>query len=216
MTTLTAGFFAAPPAAHAQESGKVYRIGWLGHTAPTTPELRRLVEPFDQGLREFGYVEGKNLFVERRYSEGRFERLPDMAAELVRLNVDVIVAVGTPAVQAARQATRKIPIVMVAVVDPVGAGLVASLGRPGGNITGLSLLSTELSGNDWSFSRRPSLGSPEWPFSGIQPTEATYFRSKRVRLQPKLWGCAFTSSRFAVPKMSRAHFKPQRRGVPAR
>jgi putative ABC transport system substrate-binding protein len=144
--TLTVGFLTAPLAAQAQGSGKVYRIGSLGFAPLTTPELRRRAGAFDEGLRELGYVEGKNLFTERRYYEGRVERARDLAAELVRLNVDLIVAWATPAAQAAQQATSKIPIVMVAVVDPVGAGLVASLARPGGNVTGPTMLSAELSG----------------------------------------------------------------------
>ncbi len=130
LVTLTVGFLTAPLAAQAQGSEKVYRIGSLGITPPTTPELRRRLGQFDEELRELGYVEGKNLLTERRYYEGRVERARDLAAELVRLNVDLIVAWATPAAQAAQQATRKIPIVMVAVVDPVGAGLVASLARP--------------------------------------------------------------------------------------
>ena len=135
---------ASPLVTEAQGPGKVYRIGWLGTTSPTRPENRYLWEPFDKALREFGYIEGKNLFIERRYDEGRLERLHDLAAELVRLNVDLIVAVTTPKAQAAQRVTRTIPIVMVAVADPVGLGLVASLGRPGGNVTGLTVLSEQL------------------------------------------------------------------------
>jgi len=145
VSSLVVGLFTAPPAAHAQASGKVYRIGWLATTRPTTPELRRVTEPFYQALRELGYIEGRNLFIERRYDEAKLKRLPELAAELVRLNVDVILASTTPSARAARQATKKIPIVMVAVSDPVGAGLVASLARPGANVTGLSLLYVELS-----------------------------------------------------------------------
>lgn len=103
------------------------------------------MKAFEQRLRELGYVEGRNLVIERRYDEGKYERLPALTAELVRLKVDVIVASTTPRAQAALRATREIPIVMLAVVDPVGAGLVASLARPGGNVTGLTILSKELS-----------------------------------------------------------------------
>lgn len=123
----------------------MHRIGWLATTPPTTAEQRSGVEAFEHRLRELGYVEGKNLVIERRYDEGKYERLPTLTAELVRLKVDVIVASTTPRAQAARQATREIPIVMLAVVDPVGAGLVASLARLGGNVTGLTILSKELS-----------------------------------------------------------------------
>src|SRR2546426_2603376 len=119
------------------------RIGYLQASMPqngTTPFL----EDFRQGLRELGYVEGKNVQLEIRWAEGKLERLPALAQELVRLNVDVIVAVNSPSVIAASQATRTIPIVMPVSSDPVGDGLVASLARPGGNITGLSVMSPEL------------------------------------------------------------------------
>ncbi len=136
----------APLAASAQQPAKVHRIGILGTVPPTTPEVARVWEALVKGLRELGYVEGQNIVIERRYSEGRQERLPELAAELVRLKVDVIVAAGTPPPHAAKRATTTIPIVMTNHADPVGSGLVASLARPGGNITGLSLLTPELVG----------------------------------------------------------------------
>jgi putative ABC transport system substrate-binding protein len=105
-----------------------------------------LTEVFRQGLRELGYVEGRNLTIEYRWAAGKEERLPELAAELVRLKVDIIVASATPTIVAAKRATSTIPIVMAAVGDPVGSGLVASLARPGGNVTGLTLMSTELAG----------------------------------------------------------------------
>jgi putative ABC transport system substrate-binding protein len=135
--TLAAGLLAAPRARTAQSAGKVYRIGFLGTTAPT-PATLPLWEAFQEGLREGGYVEGQNLFIERRYSEGRAERFTDFSSEFVRLQVDAIVVSSTPAAKAAKQATGTIPIVMVYVGDPVGSGLIASLARPGGNVTGLS------------------------------------------------------------------------------
>ncbi len=146
-TVLTVVFalasLAPPPAADAQPA-RVARIGFLGYVSPSaTPHL---VEAFRRGLRDLGYVEGQNVAIEFRWAEGRLERLPDLAAELVRLKVDVIVAQGTPGPLAAKQATRTIPIVMAAAGDPVGAGLVASLARPGGNVTGLSLQVPELGG----------------------------------------------------------------------
>jgi putative tryptophan/tyrosine transport system substrate-binding protein len=99
-----------------------------------------------QGLRELGYVEGKNIFIEWRHHEGKLDRLPALAAELVRLKVDIIITAGAPAARAAKEATLTIPIVMTQIGDPVGSGFVASLARPGGNITGLSTLAPELSG----------------------------------------------------------------------
>jgi putative ABC transport system substrate-binding protein len=143
-----AGLLAAPLAAEAQEqkAGKVFRLGILGTSPPTDPAAARLWGVFFQRLRELGYVEGQNLTVERRFSEGRAERLPDLAADLVRLKVDVIVAASGPAPLAAQSVTKTIPIVMTNQADPVGSGLGASLARPGGNITGLSLLSAEIVG----------------------------------------------------------------------
>ncbi len=132
---------AAPLAADAQQqTGKVYRIGILGNVPLTDPEGARLWGAFIQGLRELGYVEGQNITIEHRSSEGKYERLPALAADLVRLKVDVIVAPATQGPLAAKQATRTIPIVMTSGGDPVGSGLVASLARPGGNITGLSFV----------------------------------------------------------------------------
>jgi putative ABC transport system substrate-binding protein len=133
---------AAPLAAEAQQAGKVWRIGILG--TASTPEDLTLRKAFLQGLRERGYVEGQNLVIERRYSEGSAEQFADFAVELVRLKVDVIVAPGTQAAKAAKQASDTIPIVMVTVGDPVGTGLVASLARPGGNVTGASAQTAEL------------------------------------------------------------------------
>src|SRR3989449_4391388 len=142
----TVALLAAPHAADGQPAGKVYRIGILGNVPVTSPEGARLWGAFIQGLRELGYVEGRNITIEHRYSEGQYGRLPDLAADLVRLNVDVIVAPATQNPLAAKQATRTIPIVMTGAGDPVGGGLVASLARPGGNVTGLSLLAPAVVG----------------------------------------------------------------------
>ena len=130
--------------AQAQQAVKVQRIGFLGATSPSVESTR--VEAFRQGLRELGYVEGKNVVIEWRSSEGKEDRLPALAAELVRLKVDVIVTGGSTVTRAAREATSAIPIVMLQDSDPVGNGFVASLARPGRNITGLASLRAELSG----------------------------------------------------------------------
>ncbi len=130
--------------AEAQQPTKVPRIGFLGAVSPSASSA--LIEAFRQGLRELGYVEGKNIVIEWRHHEGKLDRLPALAAELVRLKVDVIVTAGPPATRAAKEATATIPIVMANDGDPVGTGLVASLARPGGNITGLSTLAPEISG----------------------------------------------------------------------
>jgi putative ABC transport system substrate-binding protein len=132
------------PAA-AQQPGKVYRIGILAGSAHAF-NWQPMNEALQQGLRELGYVEGKNVIMEYRYAEGNVDLLPELAADLVRRNVDVIVATGHPMVLAAKQATTTIPIVMTVPTDPVETGLVESLARPGGNITGLTTLTIETSG----------------------------------------------------------------------
>ena len=129
----------------AQQSAKVPRIGYLGGASPAAISAR--VEAFRQGLRELGYIEGKNIVIEWRSAEGKPERMSELAAELVRLKVDLIVSPGgAPTTRAAKEATVTIPIVMAQDGDPVGSGFVASLARPGGNITGLSSLTADLSG----------------------------------------------------------------------
>jgi hypothetical protein len=130
--------------AGAQGSGKVYRIGWLGYTAANTPDDERIVAAFVQRLRELGFSEGANLAIEWRYAEGRNERYPELAAELVRLGADVIVVGSGAAARAVMAASRSVPIVTFAVPDPVRAGLAASLAHPGGQVTGLYNLSDEL------------------------------------------------------------------------
>ncbi len=141
ITLLLGGLFSPVPA-DAQDAAKVARIGYLGADTASGKHLR---EAFLQGLSDLGYVEGRNLVIEYRWAEAKFERFPALAAELVTLNVDVIFAgAGTPAALAAKQATRTIPIVFPAVSDPVATGLVASFARPGGNVTGLSFITPEL------------------------------------------------------------------------
>jgi ABC-type uncharacterized transport system substrate-binding protein len=134
--TLTGGVLAAARIAEAQQTEKVYRIGYLGPSSAAA--VSRFTEAFRQGLRELGWIEGQNIVIEYRFAEGQYDRLPDLAAELARLKVDVIVAIATPAAVAAKNATATIPIVMTNVGDPVGLGLIASLARPGWNVTGLS------------------------------------------------------------------------------
>jgi putative ABC transport system substrate-binding protein len=148
----------------------VHRIGRLSAGQPL-PESTTYEEAFRQGLRELGYIEGQNLVLEYRYAAGSAERLPDLAAELVQRQVDVLVAGGVPAIRAAQQATRTIPIVMAGVTDPVGQGLVTSLARPGGNTTGVSLLNEDLPGKRLEIlketvpqsTRIAVLANPTWP-----------------------------------------------------
>jgi putative ABC transport system substrate-binding protein len=142
--TLCAMLFALCVSAHAQQPTKIPRIGFLITSSPAVIAPR--LDAFRQGLRELGYVEGKNIVIERRHAEGKLDRLPALAAELVRLNVDVIVTSGPTATRPAKETTSAIPIIMTFDDDPVGSGFVASLARPGGNITGLSTLAPEISG----------------------------------------------------------------------
>jgi putative tryptophan/tyrosine transport system substrate-binding protein len=136
--TLCAMLFALGSSAEAQQPAKVPRIGYLAATSLSTNPAR--IEAFRQGLRELGYVEGENIVIEWRSAEGKFDRLPALAAELVRLNVDIIVTGGGATTRAGKEATTTIPIVMTQNGDPVANGFVASLARPGGNITGLASL----------------------------------------------------------------------------
>jgi putative ABC transport system substrate-binding protein len=139
---IAGGLLAAPLAASAQQAGKVYRIGIL-ETIPASQNATKL-DALRNGLRDLGYVEGRNLIIEYRSADGRAERFPDLASELVRLKVDLIVTRGTPAAKAAKNATGTIPVVMAAMGEPLA--VVATLAHPGGNITGLTTFSTELTG----------------------------------------------------------------------
>src|SRR5215813_1228219 len=134
--------FALCSPAEAQQSRKVFRIGFLDSS--TASGMAVLLDAFKQELTKLGWVEGKNIALEYRFAEGKSERLPELAADLVRLKVDLIVTTGDPQASAAKKATTAIPIVMASTSDPVGFGLVASLARPGGNVTGMSALTVEL------------------------------------------------------------------------
>ncbi len=193
LVTLSLGLLAPPLAVNAQQPVRVPRVGYLSLGPPSDPARQRTLEAFRQGLRELGYVEGQNIALEFRWAEGTYERLPDLAADLVRLKVDVIVAVAVPAIQAAQEATRTIPIVMAVVIDPVATGLVASLARPGGNVTGLSIMAPELVGKQLELlkevvpkvSRVALLWNPANAGNAPQLREAEVAaRALGVRLQP--------------------------------
>ena len=186
-----AGGLLVPLAAGAQPASKVPRIGFLATNAPAAyPEL---VEAFRQGLRDLGYVEGQNIGIEYRWAEGRVERFADYAAELVGLKVDVIVATSSPLALAARNATKTIPIVFVTAADPLGQGLVAAIARPGGNVTGFSLLAPEIVARQLQIlkeavptaSRVAVLSNPANSYTAllIKETEAAA-RSLRIRVRP--------------------------------
>ena len=137
------GLLAARLAVAGQPTGKIYRIGFLSPSASADPSI---LDAFREGLRELGYVEGRNIAIASRWAEGKYDRLPGLAAQLVDLKVDIIVATAVPAIRAAKEATRTIPIIMAVVVDPMATGLVASLALPGENITGLSSMAPEVTG----------------------------------------------------------------------
>jgi putative ABC transport system substrate-binding protein len=202
VVTLALALVTAPLAADAQPAAKVYRIGLLGGYSPTSKEASHLWEGFFQGLRELGYVEGQNILIKGRFYGDRNERLPALAAELVRLKVDVIVAGAPPAPEAAQRATSTIPIVMTIHADPVGSGLVASLASPGRNVTGLSTLSPELMGKRLQLlkeavpgiSRVAVLSDPTIPTHALDLREAEVAaRSLKVQLQVLLGRLARSS-----------------------
>jgi len=143
MGVLTSGLLAAPLASEAQQAGRVYKIGYLGGSSAVP--MRSGMAALRQYLQELGWVEGRNLAIEMRWADGKADRLPTLAGELVALGVDVIVTQGSPATRAAKQVTTTVPIVMWNTTDPVGQGFVASLAKPGGNITGVADFSGELS-----------------------------------------------------------------------
>jgi putative tryptophan/tyrosine transport system substrate-binding protein len=187
--TLASGLLAAP-LVEAQQAGKVYRIGMLETTSMALNSAN--LEAFRQGLRDLGYVEGRNYIIEYRSADGRRERFPDLAAELVRLKVDVIVTRGTPAVMAAKNATATIPVVMAASAEPVLSGVVSSLARPGGNVTGLSADVVEISGKRLELIREvvPGVSRVAALFNMSNPNDALQWKemesaapSLRVQLQ---------------------------------
>ena len=153
---LSAGaLLAIPRRASAQKSAKIWRIGYITAGGPSASYLDEL----RKGMRDLGYEAGKNYVIESRFADGRYERLPPMAADLVKRNVDVIVGIGTPAIDATKRATSSIPIVMALVGDPVASGFIASLARPGGNVTGLSLATTDTSSKWLELARTVAPGS---------------------------------------------------------
>ncbi len=175
----------------AQQTGKIPRIGYLSSLSASSDSSRK--DAFRQGLKELGYIEEKNVAIEYEFAQGKLDRLPDLAGELVRLKVDVIVVGGSTATRAAKNATKLIPIVMINVTDPVVLGFVASLARPGGNITGLSNLAPELGGKRLELlkeivprlSRVAVLGDPNSPAYGPQLNELKLAaRALGLQLQP--------------------------------
>ena len=190
---LTGGLLARPLAAGAQPAGKIARIGFLSPANASDPRMQSLVGAFRRGLVDLGYVEGRSFTIESRWAEGRYERLARLARELVALKVDVILAVAVPAIRAAKEATRTVPIVMASVVDPVATGLVAGLARPGGNVTGLSNMAPDVTGKLLEILKElvpkaslvAVLWNPDNPGNAPQLQSAeTAGRALGIRLQP--------------------------------
>jgi putative ABC transport system substrate-binding protein len=180
LITLPLAILVAPLAAEAQPAAKSPRIGMLFGTTPASEAPR--VEAFRQGLRDLGYVEGQTIALEYRWAEGRFDRVALLAADLVRLPVDIFVTGGPIATRAAKDATQTIPIVMAMVNDPVGEGFVDSLARPGGNLTGLSTLGPELAGKRLQLltELRPTLSRVALLWSPINPGAVAALKEAEV------------------------------------
>jgi putative ABC transport system substrate-binding protein len=185
-----------PLAVDAQQAAKVWRIGWLG--LDSSMQATRIVA-FESGLRDLGYVEGKNIVIERRWAEGRFDRLPELASELVAAHVDVIVTASPPGVRAARQATSTIPIVMIA-HEPVRMGFIDSLATPGGNITGIAFQDTELSEKRLDLFRQtiPGLSKLAILWNGVEGTDPKSLQS--VEDAAKAMGLQVLSVEVREPK----------------
>jgi putative ABC transport system substrate-binding protein len=177
---LTLGFIAAPLVAEGQKPTRVLRIGYLGISSPSLEP--HYVEAFRQQLRDLGYIEGQHIALEYRWAEGRDDRLPALAAELVRLDPVVIVTTGTPGTRAAMQATKTTPIVMASSADPVRGGLVASLARPGGNVTGFTILTPELEGKRLELLKRvvPRLSRVAVLWNPANPAIPFYYEATQV------------------------------------
>ena len=189
--TLLGGAAVWPLAARAQQMGKVPRIGYLGSSSPSLEP--HFVEAFRQKLRELGHIEGENIAIEYRWAEGQDRRLPELAAELVRLQPNVIVTAGTPGALAAMQATKTIPIVMASSGDPVGAGLVTSLARPGGHVTGFTIVGPQIEGKRLDLLKEavPELSRVAVLWNPSYPASVSYFntienagRTLRISLDP--------------------------------
>jgi putative ABC transport system substrate-binding protein len=180
---VTLGGFWAPLAAEGQQTGKLYRIGFLGNS--TAALEATLVGAFRDGLRELGYAEGRNVLIEYRWADGEYARFPGLIGELVALKVDVIVTAGTPATLAVKKATTSVPLVMVAVGDPVGTGIVPSLGHPGGNITGLTSIAADMEGKRLELLREviPNVSHIAVLWNAASPIQVIQERETRTAAQ---------------------------------
>jgi len=208
---LVAGLLVVPLSVEAPLSTTVPTIGFLMLSSLAPDSL--FFELFRQTLREVGYVEGQNVHLEYRWADRRAERLPDLAAELVRRKVDVIVVGETPAIYAAQQATRTIPIVMVSVADPETLGLVERLSRPGGNLTGVTGMVPELSGKLLELLTRGSPWAPAWRSYGLRTLAVPPIGWTRSRVRHTRWRWSCYRWRCTVPMSSSVPSKLPARGV---
>ncbi len=176
-----------PLSARAQQAGRMRRVGVLTALAESDPEAKAQIAAFRKGLQERGWLEGRNVEIEFRHADGKPERLPHLALELVRTNVDVVVTHGTPAVQALQKANPAIAIVFATIGDPIGAGIVASLARPGGNVTGLSLIATDLGTKRLEILKEALPHLRRVAMLSIPQTPALSCRSAKPRLPPAYW-----------------------------
>ncbi len=208
LVALACGLLAAPLGTDAQQPAQTPRIGLLFLLSGPNPN----VDAFRRGLRELGWIEGQNIAIEYRWAAGREDRLPALAADLVRLKVAVIVTASTPAVRAAGQATRTIPIVVAAMPDPMATGLIASLGRPGGNVTGLSLLSTDLAGKRLQLLKEVAPHATRVAVLALQGSQATPLLFREVEAAARVVG--IQPQLFAVrgPQEFAAAFAAMRQG----
>lgn len=197
--------FAAPLVAKAQPAGKVWRVGVLGNSP--TPHLD---DAFRKGLRDLGWNEGQNIALEYRYNKGRLDLLPSLAADLVRLKVDLIVAWAAPEAEAAEKATKTIPIVFLVHGDPVGAGHVASLARPGGTMTGLGQMLPELTAKQLELLKRvvPSISRVAVLWNSSSRTKRLDMEEAQRAAPP--WASPFIRVKYEAWTTSTAHSRPQK------
>ena len=210
LLALSATLFALCLPAVAQQPTKIPQIGYLGGASLSA--IPKRIEAFREGLRELGYVEGKNIVIEWRWAEGKPDRLPDLAAELVRLKVDLIISAGPVVTPSLKGATKTIPIVMAQDNDPVGNGFVASLARPGGNITGLATLAPELSGKQLELLKEiiPKLSRVAVLGSSTEPGNAQTLRE--IELAAEAWKVKIQSLDVLSPKDFETAFQGAKKG----
>jgi len=194
-------------AVEAQQAMKMPKMGLLFATSPSVSPAR--VEAFRRGLRELGYQDGKNIVIEYRYAEGKLDRLPALASELIGLKVDVIVTTGGLSTRAAKEASTVVPVVMTQDIDPVANGFIASLARPGGNITGLCTLGPEISGKQLELLKEIVSKLARVAVLGTSANPGTDRAFKEPNWPPRRSSCSTNTSTCCVPTMLRPHFEPR-------